>query len=198
MDGSLDHLAVQVENLVKLLSFEETLESYLQSPTPARFAALREMIVDGAEYRPQADVIGELSELLRRRRFELLLQRVDELMPAWALCPRVHFLAGCAAEEIGDLEEVELRRFLTSSCIQGIRGSGDGGRRRPWPATYPSDVRDALASLGLNAQSQHLVEADETLLDVVATDDGSIYWFDVGEMIAAGGELAAAAVASRD
>ena len=180
---------------MKLLSLQDALESFLQQPTPARFVVVRDFVIGEIDYRPCPLTLVELTNLLRDAEYDQLLRRIETLMPAWAICPRVHFLAGCAAQAVGDCEEVELCRFLSSTCIQGIRNSGDGSRRRPWLVTYPSDVQDCLASLALSVTSQRLVEGDDALFDVVTTAGGNSYWFDVTEMVAADGEVFAPAPA---
>lgn len=181
---------------MRLLSLEDALETYLQQPTPARFAALRDMVVDLESYSPSPLVIAELTKLLDAGQHHEVLNRVDDLMPAWAICPRVHFIAGAAAEALGDFEEVELRRFLTTSCLEGIRNSGQGTRQRPWLATYPSDLQDCLRSLGLTATSQQLIDAGEAVLDVISANNGRQYFFNVTAMVAAIGEAATAEVAA--
>lgn len=175
---------------MKLLSLQDALELFLEQPTHAHFLAARELVVNDADYRPRSSMLVELTRLWQDQSHEELLSAAAELMPAWSLCPRVHFLAGCAADAIGDAEEADLCRFLTQTCVEGLLNSGDGRRRRPWLATYPSDIQDCLASRGLSAVAQRLVEGDDALLDIVTADDGASYWFDVTEMVAAGGEIA--------
>jgi hypothetical protein len=134
---------------------------------------------------PLASVIEELAELVELRRAEAALAAIDDLLPAWGLCPRVHFFAGQAAEMLGDADDVELNRFLTATCLRGILLSGRGTRRSPYVVAYPSDVLDVLAAKRLTAKSQTLVEGAGTRLDGISTHEGPTVWFDVGEMLAA-------------
>lgn len=181
-------------SLVKLLSLEDAWEVFLESPTCRRFLTLRELVIGEADYVPAMSTLLELESLLRAGRHEQLQYRqvqcrVEELLPAWALCPRLHYLAGCAAEGLGDTEELELCRFLSQTCVEGILSTGDGSQRRPWLATYPTDASDCLAHMRLSIESQRLVESDSGLRDVVTACDGRTFWFDVDQMVAAGAEI---------
>ena len=173
---------------MKLLSLQEAWQLFLESPTRASFAALRELVVSDDEYAPAAFKLAELTDLLQRNAFREVQRLADELMPAWALCPRIHFLAGCAAEALGDAEEVELCRFLSTTCVDGIVASGEGTRSNPWLVTYPSDAQDCLTRLGTSMVSQQLMDRGDLLLDVIVAADGKSYCFDVTEMVAAGVE----------
>ena len=173
--------------LVKLLSLEDAWRVFLERPSCASFTTLRELVLQEA-YAPSAVVLVELAQFLADEEHGEVVQRVEELMPAWALCPRIHYLAGCAAEALGDEEEAELCHFLSISCIDGILRTGDGSRSDPWLATYPSDARDCLTRLGLTITSQQLLDDGDRLLDVMTADDEKCYCFDVTELVAAGAE----------
>lgn len=171
---------------MKLLSLQDALSEFLEQPTAASFVSVRELVVAEEDYRPTADVLVGLMQLVAGGENIEALAFVESLMPAWSLCPRVHFLAGCAADAIGDTDEVELCQFLTTSCLDGIYSTGEGTRESPWMATYPSDIQDVLTSSGKTPQRQRLVRGVGTMLDAVTTAEGPLCWFDVGEMIAAG------------
>lgn len=183
---------------MKLVSLEEHFQSFLERPTRDSFLRVRRAIVSDPLYRPQISTLVDLAQLVERRDSLRAIQLAESLMPVWALCPRVHYLAGLAAENLSarqldeqaledSFEEVELRRFLVSSCLEGILATGDGSPRHPFVATYPSDVRDVVTAVGLQLKTQRLVEGDDTLLDVAATAEGSTVCFDVGDLVAAGG-----------
>ena len=174
---------------MKLLSLEDAWEVFLEAPTCRRFLTLRELVIGEADYVPAMSTLLELESLLRRNRYEQVQRRVEELLPAWALCPRLHYLAGCAAESLGDAEELELCRFLSQTCVEGILSTGDGSQRRPWLATYPTDASDCLAHMRLSIESQCLVESDSGLRDVVTVSGGGTFWFDVEQMVAVGAEI---------
>ena len=177
------------DSLVKLLSLEDAWEVFLEAPTRSRFLTLRELVVSEADYAPMIATLHELTSLLGRNRPAQVQRRVEELLPTWAICPRLHYLAGCAAEELGDAEEVELCHFLSHTCIDGILSTGDGSRRAPWLVTYPTDAQDCLARMGLSMESQRLVEGSDGLLDVITAAEGQCFWFDVDQMVAAGAEI---------
>ena len=173
---------------MQLLSLEDAWELFLERPTCASFTTLREMVLGEKHYAPSALVLVELTQLLADEQHGKILRRCEELIPAWALCPRIHFLAGCAAEALGDDDETELCQFLSSTCVDGIMSSGDGSRGKPWLDTCPSDAHDCLARLGLSVVSQQLLDVGDRLLDVITASDGKCYCFDVTDLIAAGAE----------
>ena len=183
---------------MKLLSLEDAWELFLQRPTRASFITLREMVIQDDAYAPSALVLAELTQLLDVEAHAEVVQRVEELLPGWALCPRLHFLVGCAAEALGDTEEVEFCRFLSSTCVDGILSTGDGSRERPWLAAYPSDAQDCLARLGLKVVSQQLIDDGDALLDVIMADNGKCFCFHVTEMVAAGAETPTLASIAQD
>jgi hypothetical protein len=170
---------------VKLATLEDLLEAFLEEPTCDGFLRVREQLLADEHFAPHASVVDQLEQLIAHGRAKAAQKAADELMPAWGLCPRVHFLAGQAAEMLGDADEVELCRFLVSTCLEGMLSTGRGTRRSPYLATYPTDVQDVLTAKGLTAKSQRLIDTATTRLAGVVTHEGSTVWFDVGEMIAA-------------
>ena len=178
---------------MKLLSLEDAWEEFLHRPTCASFTSVRECVLKEDSFTPSALVLVELSQLLAGEEYTHVLERVEELMPAWAICPRIHFLAGSAAEALDDAEESELCQFLSSTCVDGILSTGDGSRNNPWLVTYPSDAQDCLARLGLSVKSQQLVNDGDAMLDIIQANNDRIYCFDVSDLIAASAEVPAVA-----
>jgi hypothetical protein len=182
---------------VKFATLEDLLEAFLEEPTCDGFLRVREHLLADEHFAPHARVIDKLEQLVAQGRAKAALKTVDELMPAWGLCSRVHFLAGQAAEMLGDAEEVELCRFLVSTCVEGMLSTGRGTRRSPYLATYPSDVQDVLTAKGLTASTQRLIDTATTRLAGVVTHEGSTVWFDVGEMLVAAAKSPPIAVKRR-
>ena len=170
---------------MKLATLEDLLEAFLEEPTCDGFLRVREQLLADEHFAPHASVVDHLEQLFAQGRAKAAFRAVDELMPAWGLCPRVHFLAGQAAEMLGDADEVELCRFLVSTCLEGVLSTGRGTRCLPYLATYPTDVHDVLTAKGLTAKSQRLIDAATTRLVGVVSHEGPTVWFDVGEMLAA-------------
>jgi hypothetical protein len=172
---------------VKLVTLQDALTEFFESPTARRYRRVREMVIRGDDYRPQSSTLVELADLVQHGDFAAALALVDELTPGWSLCPRVHFLAGMAAEGLGDADEVELRRFMAQSCLDGIVATGAGSRTRPWVVSYPSDVQDVLTRQGFKAISQQLIADGDSWLCAMSSRRKT-YWFDVTELVAAGVE----------
>ncbi|MCA9270948.1 MAG: hypothetical protein KDA41_20850, partial [Planctomycetales bacterium] len=105
---------------MKLLSLEDCFELFFETPSAATFASVRERVLEDDGYQPDWEKLHEVTRLVQQRRRRQAIEAVDALMPAWGLCPRLHYLAGLAAEQAGDWEEVELRRFLMQACLDGL------------------------------------------------------------------------------
>ena len=163
---------------------QEELQTFLEGPTARTYRRVREALVEeiaalGTTASLSPICLVELAELAAQSQFTTLLERVDELQPAWALSPRIHFLAAVAAEECGDAGVAELERFTFQSCLEGILATGDGTADAPYLITYLSDEYDVLAALGLEPRSQTLVEQRGMLCDVAKCLDGEEIWFEL-------------------
>lgn len=163
---------------------QEELQTFLEAPTARNYRRVRESLL---EYVASLDaapslsprIIAELTELTLAEQFSAVLAQVDELQPAWALSPRVHYLAALAAEESGDQEGAELERFTFQSCLEGILATGDGTADAPYLITYLSDEYDVLCALGLETQSQVMLEQRGMICDVAKCLDGEEVWFEL-------------------
>lgn len=163
---------------------QEELQTFLEAPGARTYRRVREALVEelastGHTATCSPVVPAELAELAATSQFTTLLERIDELQPAWALSPRVHFLAALAAEECGDEEVAEIERFTFQACLEGILATGDGTAAAPYLITYLSDEYDVLAALGLEPRSQKLVEQRGMLCDVAKCLDGEEVWFEL-------------------
>lgn len=168
---------------------QDELQAFLEAPTARSYRRVREALLDeltdkalACDSLPpdlSAVVLAELADLLATGEYAVLARRTEELQPAWALSPRVHFYAAVAADERDDAEGAELERFLFQSCLEGILATGDGTANAPYLITYLSDEYDVLAALGLDPQSQRLTEQRGILFDVIRCVDGEEVWFEL-------------------
>jgi len=163
---------------------QDELQAFLETPTARTYRQVREVLLEEVAATCSAEtlsasVLVELAELAAADQFYAVLERIDELQPAWALSPRVHYLAAVAADEVGDAEGAELERFIFQSCLDGILATGDGTAQSPYLITYSSDVHDVLLALGLEPRSQTLVEQHGLLCDVVRCTDDEEVWFEL-------------------
>lgn len=163
---------------------QEELQTFLEAPTARTYRRVREALLEqlaSCDTTPSLSprCLTELTELAVAEQFTTLLDVADSLQPAWALSPRIHYLAAIAAEECGDEEVAELERFTFQSCLEGILATGDGTAEAPYLITYLSDEYDVLSALGLEPRSQALVEQRGMLCDVTKCLDGSEVWFEL-------------------
>jgi hypothetical protein len=159
------------------------LQAFLEHPTSRNYRKVRDAILRDPEFRCGGLEMAEVAELCQRGCFARAQVKIAELMPDWALSPRIHFYAAWAARELGDQQEAELEQFLLSSCVQGLLGSGDGSKSHPYLVSQTADVYDVLQALGQRPCRQMLVERGAGRFDVVVCDDGSEIWFDVTDLL---------------
>lgn len=158
-------------------------QAFVEDPTGENFQFARDALLNEFGIRADALDLAELSRLADDGCFDELRTKVQAMMPDWALSPRVHYLAACAAEQLGDDDDAELERFLFTSCLRGLYATGDGSPARPFLVTYVSDESAVVETLGLRARRQTLIERDGSRFDVVTCYDGSEIWFDVTDLL---------------
>lgn len=161
---------------------QETLEAFLEHPTAKNYGAARQLILADPEYRGDPRQLAELAELCERRMFAEAGERIGEMMPDWALSPRVHAYAAWIASEAGDAEDAELERFMQQCCLEGLLATGDGSREHPFLVMHVSDEYDILDCLHEDVRTQRLVAAGARQYDVITVANGQ-YWFDVTDIL---------------
>lgn len=153
-------------------------EDFFAEPTALHYRRARLAIAEYDEYCPPVSDLLVLDELRSQAAWMELDERLNSLLPVWALSPRFHFNAALAAEARGDNGDQDLERFMLTACLDGLQATGDGSVQRPFLVTYPSDVRDLLQRLGRRSRSQRCVNVAGRHCDVVRCDGGAELWFD--------------------
>jgi hypothetical protein len=153
-------------------------QAFLERPTAANYRRVRAAILSLPEFDASPLALHELDRLFRRKRLDAARQRVEELLPTWLLSPRFHFLAARLAERLGDEADLELERFVATTCLEGLLLTGDGSRRFPYLITYHSDVHDVLQFQRRRVAQQALHEHRGRRYDVVQCGGGESCWFD--------------------
>ena len=172
----------------RVRDMQDELQAFLEAPTARTYRQVREALLEEVAATCSAEtlsagVLVELTELAAADQFHAVLGRIDDLQPAWALSPRIHYLAAVAADEVGEDDVAELERFVFQSCLDGILATGDGTKQSPYLSTYSSDVHDLLLALGLEPRSQRLVEQRGLLCDVVRCADDEEVWFELTRVL---------------
>lgn len=165
----------------------EELQTFLESPTARTYRRVREALLEemaaGEVAATSGSALAELADLAAAEDYAALLKLTDDLQPAWALSPRVHFYAALAAEALGESEIAEIERFTCQSCLDGILATGDGTADAPYLITYLSDEYDVLMALGLEPRSQVVVDRQGMLCDVARCADGEQVWFELSGLV---------------
>jgi hypothetical protein len=163
---------------------QRRLMQFVESPTRETYLAVREAALAETPLPMDATDLAQLASLLEVEAYEEVLDRIDALPASKVLSPRVHYLAAEAAAALGDMETVELERFLFVACLRGLLATGDGTRHAPYSVCHASDEHDLLATNGLEAAGQQVVEHEGALCDIVTCTDGREVWFDVSAVLA--------------
>lgn len=158
---------------------QDELQAFLEAPNARSYRRVREALLEETCTNGSTSQLAALAELAAAGDYPALLTAALELLPAWALSPRVHFYAALAAEEVADAETAELEKFVFQACLEGLLATGEGTPEAPYLITYVSDEYDILTALGLESHSQELVEHRGLVCDVVQCRDGSEVWFEL-------------------
>ena len=161
----------------------DQLQNFFEDPSADGYLLARESILAECDYRQRSFEIDKLSRLDRQKEYRLVFEEVEQMLPLWALSPRVHFLAATAAQELGDMEELETSQYLMSVCLEGLLASGEGTAENPYRITYLSDEQDILLARGLLLASQRLVGSEEGFFDVIDCQYGTQVWFAVNPLL---------------
>jgi hypothetical protein len=159
------------------------LQNFLEAPTARGYRRVRDALRDEAFADCPAGELAGLAALSTAGEHLAVLERYDQMQPAWSLSPRVHFYAALAADHLGDEATAELERFVFQACLEGILATGDGSAEAPYLITYLSDEYDVLTALGLAPRAQSLVDRRGLLCDVVKCVDGAEVWFELGGLV---------------
>jgi hypothetical protein len=158
--------------------------AFLKDPGPETFRAVRTAVVEGPEFNPYGDDLGELDALAAREAFEEIRPRFQEALPTLLLSPRAHLLMAWAAHKRGQTDEEEMERAICSACVHGILSTGDGSLEKPFLVTTTSDEYTVLELRGLTSSTQTLMHEGDRHLDRQQCSDGTVLYFDVTDLFA--------------
>ncbi|MCA9163490.1 MAG: hypothetical protein KDA62_10945 [Planctomycetales bacterium] len=160
----------------------EQLEAFFEQPTAASYRAARRQLLASCAT-PVVSDLHALARAVAKRRYREAEALIDTMLPTWSLSPALHDLAARVASAAADHDDLELERFMFSSCLDGILDTGDGSHERPYLVTYLSDEYDVLAALRQRACRQQTNETNQGLVDEITCDDGSTVCFDVTDLL---------------
>jgi len=162
---------------------QRQLAAFVEQPSKATFLAARDAVLRESPRPLLAAQIAELERLLEQEDYHSLISQLDALPPSKVLSPRIHFLAGEAADALGDWEETELERCLFVITLQGLLATGDGTQANPYIVCHASDEYDILDALNREASRQAIVEDGGRTYDVLRCSDGREMWFDASQVV---------------
>lgn len=160
------------------MAFKDAAADYIEDPTAARLAALREEILASRSYTPTPRFPLEARRLAVEGRHWEVINLVGEWMPGAFLSPSAHTLLADALDAVGDHEEAGRERFLTRLAVQTILRSGDGSSGHPFVVLRVDDEYDLLRWTRRTPISQRLAITQEEPRDVITHDRGES-WFSV-------------------
>ena len=165
-------------------TIDERFVAFVDEPSSERFLFVREQVIGDPLYDPYSDDLRRLELFHEVGEFDVVLEEAAALEPIWRLSPRLHYLVGTAAMELGDIASAELRKHYSRACMNALIETGDGTPDAPFLVTYLSDEYDLLRYMNAHVQGQQVAELDGAHFDILTTDD-DIFWFDVTDLIAA-------------
>ncbi len=166
-------------------TMHELFEAYLENPSRPRFRRLRQGVIRQSWYPPEPFDLIPLAEAMQESNWSAARERVEQLLPDWPTSLRVHTAAAVISEMLGDTEDAELERFVSSSLLRGVLEAGNGSLESPYPVTFWGDSAVVLAVLGLAAEGRELLETGNQRLDHITCRDGSQIAFDVTPLLGA-------------
>jgi hypothetical protein len=157
-------------------------EKFLNDPSRSHYYHVRRLLLASRSGRPRLEDLRVVSDAAVARCYRKLQRGCEELMPAWMLSPRVHYLAAVAAAGLGNDELWQLEHFQMQQCLSGLLATGTGFLENPYHCLYPTDMQDILVAVGREARAQHSVEGPQGRLDLVTCTNGVEIWFQPPEL----------------
>jgi hypothetical protein len=157
-------------------------QAFLDEPGPANYLKVRALVLADKAYRATSSELEDVELLLDYGRFADARERVRQMMPNWLLSPRAHQLAATAARHLGDEKAHDRASFLRGRCIEGILGTGDGTKERPYLVTHVDDEHDLVDHFGKKLAQQSLLTEETRCLDQIVCQDGAEIWFDLTDV----------------
>jgi hypothetical protein len=166
-------------------TIEDRFRDYLEMPTVDKLFGVRELVLDHSDYDPYAPFWSRLVRRFGDNRFEDVVTICQQFRTVCCLSPRFHFFWGVSAAEIGDFVTADDAKASVHILLNTLMKVGDGSVELPYRCTYVWDATDILQALGVQAMGQQLVTKDERRFDILRTETGEEFWFDVTDVTAA-------------
>jgi hypothetical protein len=162
----------------------ELFVAFLSNATLETFRAIRDPIVNHANYDGYSQDLRDMENAYAQKRFADVKSIFGSAQPNLLLSPGAHLLLSLALKEEGNAKGSDLERFICYRCVEGIQLTGDGTQARPYLVLRTSDEYDVLSALGKRLASQHLVHDEHgKSFDQMVCEDGTQLWFDITEMM---------------
>jgi hypothetical protein len=156
--------------------------AYLADSSPDNYRKLRELVTHDKAYHAASTGLEDVGMLVEYGRFSDARERLRAMTPGWLLSPKAHALAATVARHLGDQETERRETALYHRCIEGIMGTGDGTRERPYLVTHAGDDYDLIDYLGRRPGRQSLEDEAGRSLERIECEDRSEFWFDLTEL----------------
>ena len=102
---------------------QHLLERFFDDPNAKHLSLVQRALQEQSQDDPSAHHPAHLQQLellVENERWDDALTAADEMMPAYAISPRVHDLAARSASAIGDEDEAELESFMSAACRRAL------------------------------------------------------------------------------
>jgi hypothetical protein len=156
--------------------------SFIEEPTPDNYLRLRKLVLQDRSYRASATGFDDATLLIAQGRHTEAWTWLKGAVTSWLLSPKVHQLAAEVAHALHDAESERREVLAYYRCIEGILGTGDGSRDRPYLITHAGDEYDLLEYLERKLRGQELVLSAGRSLERLDCQDGTELWFDLTDL----------------
>lgn len=157
----------------------ELFTAFLTDPSPGSYQAVRHAVISADSYGPYSDEPEQAIRFLNRGQLKEAAGVIDGAMGNLLLSPMAHLLLAQVADGLGRDKACQMERAIAAVCLEGILGTGDGSRLRPYVVVRISDEYDVLGALEKEPTRQALCQESGRELDHITCEDGSELWFDI-------------------
>ena len=164
---------------------QEIFVAFLSNPTLDTFLAVRDLVVNAANYDGYSQDLRKMEEAYQQKRFADVKNTFAQAQPNLLISPGAHLLLSFTLRDESNAKASDMERFVCYRCVEGIKLTGDGTQEKPYLVLRTSDEYDMLSALGKQFASQHLIHDEGRSFDKITCADESEVWFDITEMMAA-------------
>lgn len=143
---------------------------------PSLFQNSQQTVFSHPDYNPYSDDVETIENLFLEKKFQ---QVIDYKNINIYLSASAHLYRYLSLTELKDEEGAKAEMILFTQILEGLATTGDGSRDNPIRVTRISDEKDFILYKQERMVNQRLVYDAGKVLDVIGTEGGTDYYFDI-------------------